>query len=87
MFPEKTRFWGRCKNASALLSSTCVFFSISKIRNLFTFESALRGGEASDGHAEGRAAGVVHANLGAELHGARLTTMLTGGLSPCEQNA
>ena len=25
MFPEKTRFWGRRKNASTLLSSTCVF--------------------------------------------------------------
>ena len=25
MFPEKTRFWGRHKNASTLLSSTCVF--------------------------------------------------------------
>ena len=28
----------------------------------------LRGGEAGDGHTEGRAAGVVHANLGAELN-------------------
>ena len=24
MFPEKIRFWGRTKNASTLLSSTCV---------------------------------------------------------------
>jgi hypothetical protein len=41
------------------------------------FNSSLGGGEAGDGHAEWRAACVVHANLGAELNRARLTTMLT----------
>ena len=37
------------------------------------FYGSLRGGQTCDGHAEGRAAGIVHANLGAELHGAGLT--------------
>ena len=41
------------------------------------FYSSLCGGEACDGHTEGRARCVVHANLSAELHRAGLTTMLT----------
>ena len=36
----------------------------------------LRGGQTCNGHTEGRAAGVVHAYLGAELHRAGLTAML-----------
>ena len=42
---------------------------------LFLFESALGGCEAGDGHAEGGAAGVLHAEFGAELHAAGLTTV------------
>ena len=40
-------------------------------------DSSLGGGEARDGHTEGRARCVVHANLSTELHRAGLTTMLT----------
>ena len=38
---------------------------------------SLCGSETCDGHTEGRARCIVHANLGAELHRAGLTTMLT----------
>ena len=40
------------------------------IFNIFRLflDGSLRGSETGYGHAEGRAAGVVHANLGAELH-------------------
>ena len=41
------------------------------------FNCSLRGGKACDGHTEGRARCVVHANLSTELHTAGLTTMLT----------
>ena len=50
-------------------------FIISNL--LIFFYSSLCGSEAGDGHAEGRARCVVHANLSAELHRAGLTTMLT----------
>jgi len=43
MFPEKTRFGGDAKT-QVLCYQALAFLSISKIRNLFTFESALRGG-------------------------------------------
>ena len=41
---------------------------IINIRIRLLFYSSLRGGEAGDGHAEWRAASVVHADLGAELN-------------------
>ena len=59
-----------------LCYQTLAFLCISKIRKLFTFESALGGGEACDGHAEGRAGGVVEADLGAELDAGGLATVL-----------
>lgn len=40
------------------------------------FDGSLRRGDASDGHAEGRAGDVVHAETGAELHGAGLAAVL-----------
>lgn len=40
------------------------------------FDSCLRRGDTGDGHAEGGAADVVHAKLGAELNGAGLATVL-----------
>ena len=42
MFPEKTRF-GRNKKTQVLDNKALAFSNISKIRDLFTFKSALRG--------------------------------------------
>ena len=41
------------------------------------FHSSLRSSEAGDGHTIGRAACVVQAEFGAELHAGRLTAVLT----------
>ena len=68
---------GLCKNK--LIGQTpegvCPIFV--HLKCVLLFHSGLGGGKAGDGHAEGRAAGVVHANLGAELHAAGFTTVLT----------
>ena len=47
------------------------------VRVILLFHGCLCGGETCDRHAERRARCVVHANLGAELHRAGLTTVLT----------
>ena len=45
------------------------------LRYVLVFDGSLRRSYAGDGHTEGGAADVVHSELGAELHGAGLTTV------------
>ncbi len=52
-FPKKHAFGGDAKT-QVLYYQALAFFSISKIRNLFTFESALGGGKTCNWHTEWR---------------------------------
>lgn len=67
MFPEKHALGGDAKT-QVLYYQALAFFSISKIRNLFTFQSALSSSQTCDWHTEWRAADVVEACAVAELH-------------------
>jgi len=65
---RKTRFLDNTKKMQVLNNKALAFLEYLLIEKLLLLDGSLRGSEAGDGHAERRAAGVVHADLGAELH-------------------